>query len=56
MKSNIEQKLYFFASICFIIAGIVGKNTVFIILGCVFICIGYSNKKKKPIVKDDEEN
>lgn len=40
---------------CFIIAGIIGKNTVFIVLGCAYVCIDYSIKKKKNIDKDDEE-
>jgi hypothetical protein len=55
VNSNIAQKLWFFAAVCFIIAGIVGKNTVFIILGCAYICIGFSIKKKKTIDKDYEE-
>ncbi|WP_434799296.1 hypothetical protein [Terrisporobacter vanillatitrophus] len=46
MDNNIARKLWFFAAICFIIAGIAGKNTGFTILGCAYICIGFSKKKK----------
>jgi membrane protein implicated in regulation of membrane protease activity len=52
VKSNTAQKLWFLAALCFVIAGIVGKNTVFIVLGCAYICIGSSIKKKKTIDKD----
>ena len=54
MNNNIAQKLWFFAAVCFIIAGIMRKNTVCIVLGCAYICIGTSIKKKN-IDKDDEE-
>lgn len=55
MKNNIIPKLWFFAAICFIITGILGKNTVFIVLGCAYICIGCSNLKKKTKGKGDAE-
>lgn len=54
MNNNISYKLWFFAAICFAIAGIVSKNITFISLGCVYICIGLS-KKRKFIDKDDGE-
>jgi hypothetical protein len=54
-NSNIVQKLWFFAAVCFMIAGMVGKNIVFTILGLAYICIGSSTKNKKTIRKDDEE-
>ena len=41
--------LWFFAAICFIIAGIIGKDVLNIVLGCAFICIGYSKQKPKSI-------
>lgn len=46
MDNNATSKLWFFAAIFFIIVGISSKNTVFIILGCAYICIGFSMKKK----------
>lgn len=55
VKNNIISKIWFFAAICFIIAGILGKNTIFIVLGCVYICIGCSNLKKKTKTKDNSE-
>ena len=54
VNNNISYKLWFFAAICFAIAGIVSKNITFISLGCVYICIGLS-KKRKFIDKDDGE-
>lgn len=55
VKSNAAQKLWFLAALCFIIAGITSKNTVFIVLGCAYICIGFSIKKKKTMGKNVEE-
>lgn len=54
MDNNAVSKLWFCIAICFIIIGIAGKNTVFIILGCAYICIGLS-MEKKAIDKDEEE-
>lgn len=39
--------LWFFAAICFMIAGIIGKDVLDIVLGCAFICIGCSKQKPK---------
>ncbi|RBP68867.1 hypothetical protein DES36_1025 [Alkalibaculum bacchi] len=54
MEKNIARKLWFFGAICFIIAGIVGEKTEFIVLGCAYICIG-SSIKKKTIDKDEAQ-
>jgi hypothetical protein len=54
MKNNSTRKLWYFAAICFIIVGIVDKNITFTILGCAYICIG-SSVKKKTIDKDEVE-
>lgn len=53
--SNLTQKIWFFAAVCFMIAGIVGENTVFTILGLAYVCIGFSTKDKRTTQKDDEE-
>lgn len=53
MNNNLSYKIWFIGAICFIIAGIVNKSAVFISLGCVYICIGLS-KKRKLIEKGDE--
>ena len=55
MDKNITQKLWLFAAVCFMIAGIAGRNTVFIVLGFAYIGIALSITKKKTKHKDDEE-
>ena len=46
MSKNTTQKIWLFAAIGFIIAGILAERTVFIVLGCAYICIGLSINKK----------
>ena len=55
MKSNIIPKIWFFSAICFLIVGIGDKNTLCIILGCLYICIGCSKLNKKTKTKEDKE-
>lgn len=55
MKSNTISKTWFFAAICFLIVGVRDKNTLCIILGCSYICIGYSKLNKKTKTKVDKE-
>jgi hypothetical protein len=55
VNSNTAQKLWFLAALCFIMLGIISKNTVFIVLGFAYICIGFSIRKKKTIDKDAAE-
>lgn len=54
MNNNIAYRLWFFAAICFVIAGIIDKNIRFIILGCIYMYFGFS-KKKKSTDKDGAE-
>lgn len=42
MNDKTIAKIWFFAAICFLIVGVKDKNTVCIILGCSYICIGWS--------------
>ena len=53
MNNNTIAKIWLFAGICFLIVGLGDKNTVFIILGCSYICIGCSKLSKKTKNKDD---
>ena len=46
MDKNITGILWLFAAICFLIVGVVNKNSVFIILGCAYICISFSRKNE----------
>jgi len=41
--------LYLLAGILFFIASIIGKNYVYIPIGCCFVCLGavYGNKKNR---------
>lgn len=55
MNNNTIAKIWFFAAICFFIVGVGNKNTVFIILGCSYICIGCSKLSKETKNKDNIE-
>lgn len=46
MNNKLAQKLWFVAAACFLIAGAIGKNTVFFVLGCAYIAIGASVNKR----------
>ncbi len=47
-SKRITALLYFLAAILFFISSIIGKNLVYIPIGCCFICLGivYSRKKE----------
>ena len=53
MNNNIS-KIWFFAATCFIIIGIVRKHATYIVLGCVYICFGFSKQNEKINSKDDK--
>lgn len=55
MSNSTIAKIWFFAAICFLIVGVRDKNTVCIILGCSYICIGCTNLSKKNKGKDNIE-
>jgi len=46
-KNKSTARLYFIASILFFIFAIIGKNYIFIPIGCCFVILGsrYNNKK-----------
>jgi uncharacterized membrane protein HdeD (DUF308 family) len=52
---RITELLYLIAGILFFISAIIGKNYVFIPIGCCFICLGivYGGKKKSDDKKDE---
>lgn len=55
MNNNTIAKTWFFAAICFLIVGVRDKNTVCIILACLYICIGCSKLSKRTKNKDNIE-
>jgi uncharacterized membrane protein HdeD (DUF308 family) len=44
---RITESLYFLAGILFVISAILGKNYVFIPIGCCFICLGIVHGSKR---------
>lgn len=47
-RVKLESVLYLLSGICFFIAALVGKNYVFIPIGCCFVILGVTNAKNKP--------
>ncbi|NBC26259.1 MAG: hypothetical protein GVY08_05330 [Bacteroidetes bacterium] len=48
MKKNFSGIMFIIASIGFLIAGFIGNETTFYILGVVFLAIGAGTIKSKP--------
>lgn len=50
-KHKITSILYFIAGILFFMASIIGKNYVYIPIGCCFVILGIKYRKKDSIGK-----
>lgn len=44
---KLDSVLYLLSGICFFIAAIIGKNYVFIPIGCCFVILGVTKEKDK---------
>ena len=54
LVNNNISKIWFFAAACFIIIGVATKHATYIVLGCSYICFGFSKQNEKINSKDDE--
>lgn len=51
-KNKLTSILYFISSVLFFIAALIGRNYVFIPIGCCFVILGITYNKKK----DDDKS
>ncbi len=53
-KNKLTAILYFISSILFFISALIGKNYVFIPIGCLFVVLGIKYNNKKDDDKSDK--
>ena len=53
-RNTIIVALNFLSGICFFLAALIGKNYVFIPIGCCFVVLGIVNQQKKNADDDDK--
>ena len=50
-KNKLAAILHFISGILFFISALIGKNYVFIPIGCLFVVLGIKYNKKKMMIK-----